>query len=515
MEKQNSFVKAGAVLVLSGFAVKILSALYRIPLTRMLGAVAMGRYSTIMSLFMPFFSLATGGVATCVAHFSALQNSRAGLAAIKSRALRLYMGIALVLSVAFAVFGFFYSRFQQDNIIFAGCLVLAPAVCVAVVENVYKGITQGQMNMLPTASAGILESLFKTVVGLLAVYAVKQYAVSDKDDLSVLACLVTVTLAGALCAAVMVWQTGSLKPNGTKPGLSCKDMLKMSVPIGMSALAMSVANFFDAAVCLPQIDKIPYASIVNSFDGASFKGAADMSMYLYGIWQGMALSVFNLVPALMISLGNAGLPVISSSWNSKNIRETDRHAEKLMKMSAALCVPANVFIFLFARQTVMFLFGISGAQAAVAQKLLRTVLLSGVFCCFVPVLNSVLYAMGRSKQVLNILLTACAARMIVSFGLCRVPDVNITAFAVSACIFYTIIFLQSIFAVKKQGLAVDIQGIFLPPAMSAAAASAAALGVNGMHTAGLPLVAELFFSGTVFSLVYLIILILCGFFVDK
>ena len=41
MKRVNSFAKAGAVLVISGFAVKLLGAVYRIPLTRMLGAAQM------------------------------------------------------------------------------------------------------------------------------------------------------------------------------------------------------------------------------------------------------------------------------------------------------------------------------------------------------------------------------------------------------------------------------------------------------------------------------------------
>ena len=60
MKRENSFAKAGAVLVISGFAVKLLGAVYRIPLTRMLGAAQMGRYSAVFSLFMPFFSLRGG-----------------------------------------------------------------------------------------------------------------------------------------------------------------------------------------------------------------------------------------------------------------------------------------------------------------------------------------------------------------------------------------------------------------------------------------------------------------------
>ena len=91
----------------------------------------------------------------------------------------------------------------------------------------------------------------------------------------------------------------------------------MSVPVSASALVISFVNFFDTAFCLPLIKKLPYAEIVKSFGGASFMGADDVSMYLFGIYQGMVLTVFNLVPAVLASVGTACLPVMARA-NSTN-----------------------------------------------------------------------------------------------------------------------------------------------------------------------------------------------------
>ena len=68
IEKKNDdiFIKGTAILALSGIAVKLLSAAYRIPLTRMIGAEGMGKYSAAFNLFMPFFSLAVAGITPTV-----------------------------------------------------------------------------------------------------------------------------------------------------------------------------------------------------------------------------------------------------------------------------------------------------------------------------------------------------------------------------------------------------------------------------------------------------------------
>ena len=65
-QKEDSFLKGTAVLAVSGIVVKLLSAAYRIPLTRMIGAEGMGKYSAAFNIFMPFFSMAVAGITPTV-----------------------------------------------------------------------------------------------------------------------------------------------------------------------------------------------------------------------------------------------------------------------------------------------------------------------------------------------------------------------------------------------------------------------------------------------------------------
>ncbi|MBR6518547.1 MAG: oligosaccharide flippase family protein, partial [Oscillospiraceae bacterium] len=169
MKKEKSFIKAGVILVVSGFVVKVLGAVYRIPLTRMLGAAQMGRYSAVFSLFMPFFSIATAGIVPCVSHYTA-KAEKDGFSQVKNTAYRLYTLQAFCMALCFVLFGRFYSQMQGDSIFFYGSAVLAPAIIFAAAENICKGVTQGRMNMLPTASANVVESVLKTALGLAGVY---------------------------------------------------------------------------------------------------------------------------------------------------------------------------------------------------------------------------------------------------------------------------------------------------------------------------------------------------------
>lgn len=516
MKKQNSFFRAGAVLVLSNIVVKALSAAYRIPLTRMLGADTMGRYSAVYNLFMPFFSFATAGITTTVAHYTAASASPL-VASVRKNAFGLYLPLSVVFGALFLAFAKGYAQWHNDSLFFTGAVILAPAILLSAVENIFKGITQGQMNMLPTATANLTEGLFKTTAGLGCVWLVINHW-HGNDDTALVVCFATVTLSAAVCTAMLLFSCGERRGEKSAPApstITVRQMFAMSLPVGVSALTISLSSFFETAVCLPVIAKIPYQQIVASFRGASFMGAGDMSMYLYGIWQGMVLTVFNLTPVVLSAVGTAALPLVSKSYALNDKKQLEHYTQKLFSVTAAFGVPAMCMVFCFGGQIVQLLFGTTAQQAVVALQLLRIVCCGGVFCCFGSAFNSVLYAAGRSDKAFYILLVASVARMSTGFLLCRVPWLNIKALAVSTVVFHTIIFTGSILAVRKLGIQFDLWGIFALPLM---ASLVSVLLSNWLVTAqlvSLPLFLQLFFAGVVAGLVYLLILICTGFFVDK
>ncbi len=525
LEKEKSFVKAGAVLVVSGFAVKVLSAVYRIPLTRMLGANLMGKYSSVFSLFMPFMAFATAGVAPCVSRFTARisDGDTHEIDTLRSKAMKLYLAIAVAMAVIFILFGRIYSAFQQDSIFFAGAVILAPSIVFASAEAVCKGITQGIMDMSATAKANIMESGIKTVLGLGSVYFIKKYMEKYPANLPVEACLMSVTLSGAVCAAYL-WKSTKIKENSfiknrknTSKGektATAAQLMAMSVPVSASALVASMVSFFDTAVCLPVIKQLPYKEIVQSFGSASFMGAGEISMYLYGIYQGMVLTVFNMVPAVMASLGVAGLPAMTASYSAKNLPRMQYQADKLFFITGGISVPAAVFVWFFRGEIVQFLFDTSAGQTQIAASLLLIISPFIVFSCFISAFNAVLNALGKPRAVFCILLAASAVRCTVSFLLCGISGINIKAFAVSGGVFYTIIFVMSIFAVAKNGIKFSFATALMMPVAASVAAMMFLKIFASVALDSMPAAINLIFSGVIYCLLYLSVMMIWSFVVD-
>ena len=516
MEKDKSFAKAGALLVISGFGVKILSAVYRIPLTRQLGAVAMGRYSAVFTIFMPFFALSTAGIVPTLSRFAAqYKRDNGALSQLEQKAISLYLPLSVALTAFFLLFARFYAQRQGDSLLFTGSIILAPTIIFATAENIYKGVSQGRLDMVPTAISNLLESVCKTAFGLGGVFAVAHFCGTQNSDLQIKAALGAITLSGVICCVYLVFSSSA---GNTSPPAEINTkgsaMLAMSVPVALSALVVSAVSFFDTVVCLPRISRIPYADIVKSFEGASFKNAEDIAMYLLGVYQGMVLTVFNLLPAITSAVASAALPVVTNAVRRGNPQLLTEKCTSIFRLTAAVSLPLSAYIYLFRNDIFALLFSTNSMQTLVPSGLLSILMLSSVFCCFVPVCNSVLYAAGRSKAVFAILITASAVRCGVNFVLCAVPMVNIRAFAVSAAVFYTIIFVLSMLQIRKSGVKAGLFAVFAKPIIITVISVVSVQLVTFYGLYALPTGLRLLFSTTVYGLVCLGVAFVTGIFVD-
>lgn len=69
--KKQSFLKGSVILIASAIIAKAIGALFKIPLTNMLGGVGMSYFSCAYGLFLPVYALTATGLTTAVAKLTA------------------------------------------------------------------------------------------------------------------------------------------------------------------------------------------------------------------------------------------------------------------------------------------------------------------------------------------------------------------------------------------------------------------------------------------------------------
>ena len=170
--KQN-FLQGAVVLMVATILVKVIGALFKIPLMNMIGGIGMGYFNAAYQLFNPLYTLAVAGMpiatARMVAESVAGGRQREARKIMKiSRAIFLVMGIAVFILMA-AGSGLFVKAIQNPNALWS-VLALAPAVLFGCVMSSYRGYYQGLRNMFPTAISQVIEAIVKLLAGIFCAY---------------------------------------------------------------------------------------------------------------------------------------------------------------------------------------------------------------------------------------------------------------------------------------------------------------------------------------------------------
>lgn len=169
--KKQSFLKGAATIAVGGFIAKLIGALYRIPLTNIIGGYGMGALSDGLSLLLPpahrfrdgnpFLHRQNGGGKARAGHILPIPSQK------------FLCPLSLDRRVGNAVDdGAFAPPFPRAGLPRSknGYLALAPSVLLVSAISVFRGWFQGENNMFPTALSEVTEQVVKVGFGLLFAY---------------------------------------------------------------------------------------------------------------------------------------------------------------------------------------------------------------------------------------------------------------------------------------------------------------------------------------------------------
>lgn len=519
MINDNTFLKSTAILGLSGIVVKILSAAYRIPLTRMIGAEGMGQYTAAFNIFMPFFSLATAGITPTISRLCAgnTGGNPADIAAVKKKAGRCFGAVSVVMIAAALIVSNIYSVYIDSPMIFVGVALLCPNLFFATYEAIYKGISQGSMDMTASAKASVLESRSKTVIGICSVYFAGMMVRHNRGRAQLICAFATVSICGFICWVYLHNDFRKKYPAAavSSMNVTAPMLFSMAVPISMSALVVSLSNFCDTVVCLSIVSNIPDSTLMAAYPFVSFTAVEEKAIWLFGVYQGLCLSVVNLIPSLSAAIGSSGLPLITRAVQSGDAGRINHQTGRLVRLTAVCVVPVSLFVMFFARDVLITLYGDNGAQTALASYFLKIMAPVAIVSAFSFPLNSIMHRAGRSASVFRILLVSCVIKVIVSTGLCSVGRINIMGCIISQIIFHTLVFILSLGAVRSVYPVKNILSALVYPLIVSYILLSFIRAVADFILYTIPTAFRTVFCGGVFVLVYLAVIVFTGLFIDK
>ncbi len=467
---QKNFLSGALILTVANILVKIIGAIYKIPLANWIKPEGMNYYNDAYQIFSLLFVLSTAGVPVAIAKMVSESIVDKRLKEPK-KILGVSTGIfAIIGLVLMAVMIFtapaLSNYFDYENV--NTCLYLiAPAIFLTAVTSTIKGYFQGYKCMTPTAIFQVIEAAFK-LVGLGIVFIMLKQGVTDP---MVLACggILGVTFgsfaAGVfllirfLCERELGRNTEGSEPSLRKRSIA-KTTLALAIPISLSSAVMSLTSTLDMFLVKGSL--------------AAYGLAPKMVENVYGSYAGATWSLFNLPPTLTVTVGIAVLPFLTTALAKKNTEEVYTNMRSSSKVVALIAMPCSLGMSAMAEPIIKLLYDES--YHAVAIPTLQVLAISIFFVSFVSLTGVFLQAAGKVKTSLLTMGIGGILKLIINVVMVSKIGIMGAPLGTFAC-YGSIALLNILFIRKYVGFKLPIKATLLKPLLCSALCSVGAYGV--------------------------------------
>jgi stage V sporulation protein B len=428
--KQN-FVQGAALLAATVAIVKVIGAVYKIPLYNILGDEGTSYFGAAYNIYSLLLTLSTAGLPVAMSRLVAAADARGRRLQIK-RTFRVALAAFAVLGAVGTAIMMIFSRQLAaglNNIEVApSILALGPAVLLVCVMSAYRGYTQGLSDMVPTSVSQIIEVVCKLVFGLTlaAVFIRKGYGL----PMASAGAIAGVTI-GELLALVYSWiyklrmDKAATAPSAEPDvpdgrGKILADLVKIGVPIALGSSVLSVLAVVDSKLIM---ERLQHALSYSYLD----------SKILYGAFTKVQ-TLFNLPSAFTVPLTISAIPAISAYMAKSEPLRARGVAEGAIKLTALIGMPAAVGMSVLAAPIMAVLYPTTHAAGVTCLRWLGP---SGFFVCLMLTTNAILQAYGYERMPIYTILIGAAIKVAGNFALLSVPALNVSGAAIAslACYF--------------------------------------------------------------------------------
>lgn len=438
--KNGNFLGGAMALLLSSIVVKLLGALFKIPLTNLIGDSGMGLFAFAMQFFSLLFVVVAAGLPVAEAYLvseALALEERERAKAIVRHAIRTFGILALVLAGGLVGFAPALCHLMGEPDAVWCLIAIAPAVFFVTIESALRGWYQGTGNMVPTAVSQVAEAVGKLAVGLLlAKYLLDAgYGIAG----GAVGAVIGVTCGELLAMSYLLWSVrrGMYQAlfRRTKYRSALPQLFQLMIPVTLGAAVMTVSGFLDMAVIYR---RLPVAGFT-----------AKQIIAAYGAYTGMAMTLFNLPQALSNSVSVSVLPALSSAHARQNTKQERRLVSSSMRLTLLVCLPCGAGLFVFAQPLLQLLFASQPRGIVTAEPLLRLLGIAEPLVGLSAVTTAVLQSFGRPDLTVYAMAVACTTKFAVSFYLAAQPEFNILAAPIGTLVCYSVLLVLNLMAIIR------------------------------------------------------------------
>jgi len=430
MVSKQSFIKGAAILAAAGALSKVLGALYRIPLARMIGGEGMGLYQMAYPIYTTILSLATAGVPVAISVLVARKEAQGysgDSRRLMSLSLVLLGGVGLLLAVVLFLSAPWLAREVLHEPRAALALAaIAPAIVFAALLAVLRGYFQGYQWMIPTAVSQVVEQIFRVILVLVLAFWLLPRGLAYAAAGATFGAVVG-GVAGllALLGFYAWWQQQQtktaqrLRVSGQSSREMASEMVKLAIPVSFGSVVVPLTQMLDAVIVPGRLADIGFTTA--------------RATELYGQLSGMASVLINLPTIFTISIATSLVPAISEAMASRGKGLAVERINNGLRLAAVIAWPCAIGIFVLAVPIMDLLFATPEAGLPL-MPLAFSILAMAVF----QVTSSALQALGRPDLPLKHLMVIGVVKVICNYSLTGITSLNILGPAIGTVLAFCV-----------------------------------------------------------------------------
>ena len=483
--KGRSFVLSAIILALGGFFAKAIGALYKIPLTNILGSSGMGLYYLVFPIYSLFITICSSGInvalATEVAKCRKVRHRYN-----EQKLLRVGLYISFLLSLIFTIItlliSFPVAELQGNINARFGYVAIAPAIIISSIIATLRGYFQGVENMVPTTVSLIVEQIVKLSFGLILAHKLCNFGI----QYAVLGAIIGVTISEVVALVIIsinfLTFRGQLyynyrnkyyrakkhiliKNNNVKLIKKCKQhklsqryvcnkpsarlttkdaikrIIKVFAPATFSSIVLPIATMLDSFL------------LINLLVSSGLSSTVSTS--LYGLWSGVVQTIISLPIIVIAGVSTAIVPSLSGVVAGQNVAQVNKRVMFFIKVTLVLAVFMFAVVFVFAEDILYFLYGNGLGNSVVneleyATKMLQMSSISIIYYALLQTFTAILQSIGKSYIPLISMAVGLVVRIALTIVLVRVDSINIFGVVVSNTVFLGIVIIALSFYIRSK-----------------------------------------------------------------
>ena len=479
-EKKNTVFGGVAILAAGIAVVKLLGALFKIPLFNILGETGTADFNNAYNIYAVLLTISTAGLPVALSKTVA-EASALGRYNQERRVFRVALGAFLAMGlVSFAIMWLGNDKLAallHNSHAAPGIRALAPAVVCVGCLSALRGYAQGHLDMAPTSVSQIMEAVCKLILGLgLAMLIMRGTLLRVDEGLrtsyAAAGAITGVTVGTALALVYMIADhlrkrrnapVGTDTPDGT--GVIFKNLMRLAIPITLSTTMVPVINVID-----------------NSLVQGQLQNALGMtetaSRALYGNYS-VAANLHNLPASFMTALTAAIIPAVAARLAYRDREGASRIVGSVLRITSLLALPMGVGLLALSGPIVRLLY--PRYDSALTGPLLAILGPASILVCLVLVTNAVLQAYGHVRLPILTTLIGGVIKIVTNYYLVARPSIHIYGAPIGTLLCYGVILTINLIVLRR-----EVRGkggylaLFAKPVLASAVMGGAAWAVYGL-----------------------------------